>query len=91
MIKQKIKENKILYIKLKNIQISLKNTIIAIIQSLFFIKKIENNKVVVVNYYGKGFSDNGKYVVESLHNLRKDLKIIWLVKAEYNHDLPEYL
>lgn len=91
MIKQKIKENKILYIKLKNIQIFLKNTIIAIIQSLFFIKKIENNKVVVVNYYGKGFSDNGKYVVESLHNLRKDLKIIWLVKAEYNHDLPEYI
>ena len=55
MIKKKIKENKILYIKLKNIQISLKNTIIAIIQSLFFIKKIENNKVVVVNYYVKGF------------------------------------
>ena len=31
MIKQKIKENKILYIKLKNIQISLKKAIIAII------------------------------------------------------------
>lgn len=44
---------------------------------LFQIFPLEN-KVMVVNYYGKGYGDNAKYIVEKL--LSKKIKIIWAVK-----------
>ena len=30
--------------------------------------KIKNNKIVVCSFYGKGYSDNPKYIVEELLN-----------------------
>lgn len=49
-----------------------------LIMLFFSIFPINNKKIVIRNYYGKGFGDSGKYI--SLELLKKDseLKIIWL-------------
>lgn len=47
---------------------------------LFKNKPIQNNKIVIDNFGGRGFGDNPKYIVEALlkHN-ENDLDIVWLV------------
>lgn len=44
---------------------------------LFPIKK---NKIVISSYYGRGYGDNPKYIVEELLKRDLDLEIVWLVK-----------
>lgn len=41
---------------------------------------IKNNKIVICNYYGKGYGDNGKYIVEEILNQGLDYDIVWLLK-----------
>ena len=50
-----------------------------LVSSLF---PIDNKKIVLSSYYGRGYGDNPKYIAEELIKLGKDLKIIWLVKDE---------
>lgn len=62
-----------------------------IIKSLFFIFKlipINNKKVVVSNYYGKGYGDNPKYIVSELLSTKKDYDIVWLVLPNKNYEFP---
>ncbi|MCC4346851.1 CDP-glycerol--glycerophosphate glycerophosphotransferase [Limosilactobacillus reuteri] len=40
---------------------------------------INKNKIVVDNFYGKGYGDNPKYIINSLQKKRNDLDIVWLV------------
>jgi len=42
---------------------------------------IQRNKIVCVNFHGKGYSCNPKYIVEELLRCRKDLDIVWLIKG----------
>lgn len=47
------------------------------------------NKIVVSNYYGGGFGDNAKYIVEKLQEHKCNLEVIWLVKSdEERRSLP---
>lgn len=41
---------------------------------------IKKNKIVVTSYYGRGFSDSPKAIVEALLETGKDLDIVWLTK-----------
>lgn len=50
-----------------------------LVSSLF---PIDNKKIVLSSYYGRGYGDNPKYIAEELIKLGKDLKIIWLVKDD---------
>lgn len=62
-----------------------------IIKGLFFIFKlipINNKKVVVSNYYGKGYGDNPKYIVSELLSTKKDYDIVWLVLPNKNYEFP---
>lgn len=43
---------------------------------------IQKNKIVVSNFYGRGYGDNLKPVVEELLRRRGDLDIVWLVADE---------
>ena len=47
--------------------------------------KIENNKIVIDNFYGKGYGDNPKYIVNSLESKNVDLDIVWLVNKPVDH------
>lgn len=48
---------------------------------IFRIFKINNRKVVFVNYYGKGVGDNGKYIANKLIR-ENNFKLIWLIKKD---------
>lgn len=50
---------------------------------------IKKGKIVVSSYYGRGYGDNPKYIVEELLKQCPDCSIIWLVKDEKTNDLPE--
>lgn len=60
----------------------------AIVWILCFPLPINTKKIVVNSFYGSGYGDNPKYVVEKL--LNKGLKIIWLVKTKADAEaLPD--
>lgn len=43
---------------------------------------IEQNKIVISSYYGRGFGDNLRPIAEELLRRDKDLKIVWLTAGE---------
>lgn len=55
----------------------------------FYFCKVNSNKIVISNYYGKGYGDNLKYIAERLlceKNLKLD--IVWIVD-DLNCNLPD--
>lgn len=44
----------------------------------FRIFPIKSNKIVIMNYYGKGYGDNAKYIVEYLLKNKIDCEIVWI-------------
>ena len=56
---------------------------------LFFPFKINNRKIVVCNFYGNGYGDNPKYIVEELLKMRKSLDIVWLVSGKGEYKFPK--
>lgn len=40
---------------------------------------VKRNKILFLNYYGKGYGDNSKYICEELLNSDNDLDFIWAV------------
>lgn len=49
---------------------------------IFNVIPIRNNKIVVSSYYGKGYGDNGKYIVEEIIKQNIECDIVWLIKKE---------
>lgn len=70
--------------------ITIRNKICKILAPLFFyifrVFPIKNNKILIVNYSGKGYGDNAKYIVDELMN-NKYFDIVWATK-DYN-SLPK--
>lgn len=67
-----------------------RNIIYKAIMYLFRLFPIDDTKIVVSNFRGKGFYDNPKYIVEKLHEMNESYKIFWLVADDIN-DLPSYI
>ncbi len=75
---------------LRYIYRSIINTRNVFLGYLFRIIPIDNNKVVITNFWGRGYTDNPKYVADYLLKNYKDVKIVWLVKNENEKKLmPE--
>lgn len=51
---------------------------------------IDKNKIVIMNYYGGGFGDNGKAIAKQLHKQNPNLKIVWPVTEGNKNKLPAY-
>ncbi len=49
---------------------------------------IQKNKIVFVSYYGRGYSDNPKYVAEALLETGVKMKYIWIANDEKNAEVP---
>ena len=65
--------------KLKKIVVKLNlMNVLSIFFYVFRLFPIEKNKIIIVNYHGKGYGDGGKYIAEQL--LNKKVKIYWAVK-----------
>ena len=55
------------------------NTINRICWIMYSIHPINENKIVICNYYGRGFSDNAKYIAMECIKRKLDYDIVWLV------------
>ena len=58
----------------------IKKTIMIILFYLLRIFPIDNKKIVVCSYLGKGYGDNGKYIVNELLRRNLGFDIVWLVR-----------
>lgn len=66
----------------------LKNTITSI---PFLFMPIQNKKIVVCNYRGKGYGDNGKYIVDEIIKQNLEYDIVWQLEKDLieSAHLPE--
>lgn len=58
----------------------MKNKIISMIFYLFRIFPINDRKIVIASFGGKGYGSEGKAIVDRLMEARNDLDIVWLVR-----------
>lgn len=66
------------------------NLMYSIFGGIFYLFPVNNKKIIVSNFWGKGYSDNPKYVVELLHKEHPDLEIIWLLK-DMKIEMPSFI
>lgn len=57
----------------------------------FFVFPIDKDKIVLQSFAGRGFSDNPKYIAESLHKADPKLKLFWAVSDTGDSQFPEYI
>lgn len=50
---------------------------------------VQKNKIVFVSYYGRGYSDNPKYVAEALLKTGTPIKYVWITDNKENSGVPE--
>ncbi len=50
---------------------------------------IKKNKIVFQSYYGRGYSDNPKYIAEELLKQGQRLDYVWVVSSDENNELPK--
>lgn len=55
---------------------------------VFRIFKIKNNKIVCINFSGKGYGDSPKYIAEELLNDKMQYDIVWLVNNLNDENFP---
>lgn len=60
-----------------------------ILWQLFRILPIQKNKIVFVSYYGRGYSDNPKYIAEQLLADGMKMKYVWVVSGKEQKEFPE--
>lgn len=71
------------------LKMKIKHKILRVAMTLMSIEPINKRKVLICNFLGKGYGDNGKAIAESL--LKKDpgLDVVWAAKPEYMDSVPE--
>ena len=52
----------------------------------FRIFPIQNNKIFIQNFYGNGYGDNPKYIVENILSRGLNFKLVWAVKTKLLKD-----
>ncbi len=55
------------------------------------IGKINNNKIIFINFNGKGYGCNPKYIAEELHKRNKKYNLIWAVRDMDDKTVPSYI
>ena len=75
--------------KMEDILWELKGKAFSLLLCLFRIFPVQKDKVLIVNYYGAGFGDNGKYIAQELHKRNSALNIYWISTQESG--FPDYI
>lgn len=75
--------------KMEDILWELKGKAFSLLLYLFRIFPVQKDKVLIVNYYGAGFGDNGKYIAQELHKRNSALNIYWISNQESG--FPDYI
>lgn len=68
---------------------SVKSIIKSYIRKALYHFPIQKNKIVFLNYDGKGYGDNPKYIAEEIVRQKLPWKMVWLVRNGY--DVPSYI
>lgn len=90
VIKSKLKKGSRLYAfgkAVNNFTVDLQDFIFYGLSFLFSFLPKKKNKIVIKSFYGRGYGNNSKYIVESLLKSNKFLEIIWLVTKKDIRDL----
>ena len=85
-MKKRIKKHKFIYDSILFLYCFLQSAYCYVFLFIFSIFKINNKKIVVVNYWGKGYWDSGKYICNEL--IKHNYKTYWATKKEYRTSLP---
>ena len=80
-----IRKHKKIYNLLVSLFFWLKAVYYYVFLSIFLIFKIDNKKIIIENYYGKGFWDMGKYIYNEL--VKYGYKIYWPTMEKYRDSL----
>ncbi len=79
-VKSYFKKDGIIYLSLGMVYHFFKYIKIYFFQCLFRLFKIDDRKIVVDNFCGRGYGDNGKAIVEELLRGDNKIRIVWMVK-----------
>ena len=85
----KIRENKFIYNILLFIYFYAKTAWYNFFLLFFSLFKIDNRKIIILNFGGKWYWDNGKYISKEL--MKYDYKIYWATKKEFKNSLPKWI
>lgn len=87
-----LKEQRIysIFLKMIDILIRPKSYVFQLISIIFYFFPINNKKIVISNYYGMKYGDNGKYIVNYLIEKKVDCIIVWLLKKQYLKDINQF-
>ncbi len=58
-----------------------------IISVFFYLLPVKNNKIVFINFNGKGFGCNPKYIAQEIIHQKLDFQLVWLV-SNINENMP---
>ena len=86
-IKDFIRKNTILYFWIKSIYYFIKKIKSILLYSLALFP-IKNNKLLIINYCGKGFGDNGKAIINEIINQNLNYDIVWSIKNNKKNIFP---
>ncbi|MGN0493206.1 MAG: CDP-glycerol glycerophosphotransferase family protein [Acutalibacteraceae bacterium] len=69
------------------------NLLLRILRRMFWIicraLPIDENKIVFQSYYGRGYSDNPKYIAEELRKSADNIDFVWVSNGRENPVVPE--
>lgn len=68
---------------------SIKTLIKVCIKRVLYYCPIQKDKVVFLNFYGRGYGDNPKYIAEEILRQKLPWKLIWLVRGR--PEIPAYI
>lgn len=76
-----------------NIEVGIKNIVrflwYRVLGRIFWIFPIKKNRVVCQSFFGKGYGDNPKYIVEEILAAKEDFELIWLIKSISDGSFPK--
>lgn len=90
-MKEAIKKNKKIYMLILWIKVLTCGIYYSLFLYLFRIFPINNNKIMIISYYGKGYGDMGKSIIQELKKTKTKYNIYWGVKPKYLNTIPSYI
>ena len=89
-IKRKLSKHKKIFNLISKCKLIIIGLLYRFFLTIFSIFRIDNNKIIIISYAGKGYGDNGKYIVnELISNQNNKFKIYWATSEKFKNSLPK--
>lgn len=89
-IKKKIQNNRFLYYFAHGVYDFFWNFEYTLLYFIFYFIPLKN-QVVATSFDGIKYGDNAKFIIEQLHFLAPEIKIIWFCDPNSTYQVPEYI